>query len=752
MSNDNMLVENAEELGYREAPYQERPSPRSAPIMDASQSAALTPQVLALLLSAAIKRCWKWALFFGLILAFIGAAVVYVFFPIRYEATAMVEVKSTADRFLFQEVERQNAYEALVATQFELIRSPEIITEVLRNSEVAQISRMQKELDKVAWLSKNIRLTQKGKSDYFTISFQDENADRALAVVKTILEVYFAKYEARLQSQGISMHKLLSEEKGRRSESVKRLETEINKLMKSAASKGGSFSQTTLMGGFNPEESISKDYILANAKLRSLQVELEVAKNFKVEDDDIPDVLIRDAIADDMMYGQYLTNIQLLRVKIESKRKAIQQNDMTLVGMENDLRNLEAEADLYAKQLQSSKRQEIAERLKLEAQKGIWEKESMLQAQEIFVKKLKEEADSQTTNVQDRTEDTARIASMSAELARESKILDMLSERLVAVETEQRAPTRIRRLTDPTRPVEPNTKMLIPMAVVVGGGLFLAPFFLGVVVERLKPRLYHVSQIRKAIPGIIIGEIMEPPVAWVQGTTFRRRLARYRESVHNWCTHLLLADPFRQCQTLAVASVAGDDGKTFLAIQVAAAMAQMKSGPVLLIDGDMRVGRLHLLFGNEEPGPGLADVLSFRKGIGEAIVLNEKEPNLHLLSAGELDVSPYELLGDGRFRELLDTLATHYSMIMVVVPPVAHAAEALMMAASVDSVILCVRQGTTVLAAMEDVYRKLINTGSHVDGVVVKDIPYYQMAGKDGGFNDKIEQIRLAHLLQHTEE
>ncbi|MDR0337441.1 MAG: CpsD/CapB family tyrosine-protein kinase, partial [Planctomycetaceae bacterium] len=302
-----------------------------------------------------------------------------------------------------------------------------------------------------------------------------------------------------------------------------------------------------------------------------------------------------------------------------------------------------------------------------------------------------------------------------------------------------------------TIPTKPNNAKQILFATVGALGCLCFPLFLGIAIERLKPRLYHVSQIRRAIPQVILGEIMEPPVAWIHGATFRKRLARYRESVHNWCTHLLLSDPFRNCRTLAVASVAGDDGKTFLAVQVAVAMAQMKSGPVLLIDADMRVGRLHLLFGNEETGIGLADVLSFRNGFGEAVVLNEREPNLHLLSAGQLDVSPYELLGDGRFRELLDTLESHYSLVLVVLPPVANAAESLIMASSTDSVLLCVRQGETILAAMEDVYRKLVSTGSSVDGIVVKDIPYYQMAGKDGGFADKLEQIRLAHLLQYTD-
>jgi capsular exopolysaccharide synthesis family protein len=321
----------------------------------------------------------------------------------------------------------------------------------------------------------------------------------------------------------------------------------------------------------------------------------------------------------------------------------------------------------------------------------------------------------------------------------------------VTLQTEMNAPQQIQLRKKASVPTSPSDEKRIPLALLGAAGCFCLPFFIGITIERLKPRLYHISQIRRSLPSVSLGEIMEPPVAWVHGTNFRKRLARYRESVNSWCTHLLLSDPFRSCRTIAVASVSSDDGKTFLAVQIAIAMSQMKSGPVLLIDGDMRVGHLHTLFGNDEPGIGLADVLAFRNGFGEAVVLNENEPNLHLLSGGNLDTSPYELLGDGRFRELLDILERNYSLILVVVPPISHAAESLMMAASCDSALLCVRQGETVIAAMEDVYRKMVGTGSRVDGIVVKDIPYYQMAGKDGGFADKLEQIRLSHLLQYSE-
>jgi capsular exopolysaccharide synthesis family protein len=389
--------------------------------------------------------------------------------------------------------------------------------------------------------------------------------------------------------------------------------------------------------------------------------------------------------------------------------------------------------------------------MKANFEQQIWAKDMEIRSQEILVQNLRKRYSEQISNSERRTVKIVDVSFQQDQLRRINGVLDLLQTRVVGLDTERNAPERIQLKKKAVIPTEPKVKNRLPMAAAGGFVFFFVPIMMGIVIERLKPRLYHVSQIRRGIPTVVIGEIMEPPVAWVHGAKFRKRLARYRESVHNWCTHLLLSHPFNQCKTLSVASVAGDDGKTFLAVQIAVAMAQMKSGPVLLIDADMRVGRLHLLFGNEETGIGLADVLSFRNGFGEAVVLNEREPNLHLLSAGQLDVSPYELLGDGRFRELLDTLESHYSLILVVLPPVANAAESLMMAASTDSTLLCVRQGETVLAAMEDVFRKLNNTGSSVDGIVVKDIPYYQMAGKDGGFADKLEQIRLAHLLQYAD-
>jgi len=748
-SNSVMVNPTEGEVAFRETPYRGGYSGETQPAVNVVHSSGMTPQVLILLLTCAIKRCWKWAFFLGLILASLGATATWMFYPVKYEATAWIFAYSQVPYTVFQTPEGRGDYANFLATQFARIRSPQLLAEALTDPQLSQVQELHKQKDQIKWLQKNIVVKQQGQSEYFTISYSDARPADALAVATAVTDAYLKRYANETNKRDVQLTTDLLLEKNQYENAVRLQRQALTRLMKEAASKRSEFS--SLPGGAAQMQSIRKDYILEEAKLQAMLARYEAAKGFNPENREIPQLVLDNAIRNDpaMLYQQSF--IDTLTAKIEARTKTVNPNDDILQNMQVQLREAKEELVALERTLRTTKQRELQENLKMKAQDNLWTFEAEIESQKALVAILAEKMSQETVEVQEGTEEAATIRFLEEEMVRDTQILNKLAERIAVIQAENRSPARVIPDQAPTLPTMPNTENLLPITILVGIGLFGVPFVLGIALEMMKPRLYHVSQVRKAIPEVLIGEIMEPPVAWLHGNTFRKRLARYRETVHNWCTHLLLADPFRHYQTMAVASVAGDDGKTFLAIQIATAMAQMKSGPILLIDGDMRVGRLHLLFGNEESGPGLADVLSFRKGIGEAIVMNEREPNLHLLSAGNLDISPYELLGDGRFRELLDTLSTHYSMILVVVPPITNAAESLIMASSVESVVLCVRQGETVLAAMEDAFRKLVDTGSHVDGIVVKDIPYSHMAGKDGGFSDKIEQIRLAHLLKQSD-
>ena len=727
-------------------------SPRR-PIMDASASAKMTPQILFFLIFTGLKRHWKWALPVGLIAGTIVAGTLYFLFPRRFEAMAWIQMQSAKPYYIFNE-EQHRDYKSFVNTQFALMKSPLIIEKALENPVVARMECITKQKDHVGWLASRLVITTQQNSELISVSFETEIPKDAEEIVDSVVNAFFEYYEAQSNDWNARMINQLNLELNRQQNAARLLQDEIRNGMQSAAKMGGVAGRDgSMAGGLGQGESIQRDLFLQEAKLEALKAEVRAAHEFLASGPGrIPPSLLHEAIASDPTLLLYAQQKAALENRLESRQLVVKGlDDPQVRDLEEKLRTLEEKKNAYQAKIGEVKMADIYRGIMANVEQTVWQKENDVRAQEIMVENLRARFKEQSLQAGSRTVEIADVSFQQEQLKRINSVLDLLQSRVVHLQTEMNAPSQIQLKKKATLPKEPKTKRRLPIVAMGGMVCFMFPFLLGVAIERLKPRLYHVSQVRTSIPDAIIGEIMEPPVSWVQGATFRRRLARYKESVHSWCTHLLLSDPFRSCRTLAIASVAGDDGKTFLAVQVAVAMARMRAGKVLLIDGDMRVGRMHLLFGNEESGVGLADVLSFRNETAEAIVMNEKEPNLHLMSAGHLDVSPYELLGDGRFRELLDILERHFELVLVVVPPVSHAAESLVMAASCDSTLLCVRQGETVLAAMEDVFRKLANTGSSVDGIVVKDIPYYQMAGKDGGFADKLEQVRLAHLLQYSD-
>ena len=748
----NVPVAGMEQYGGGNGYWQPPQGPQTfarhrAPMIDPIESAKLTPQIVILLVLAGLRRHWKWSFPMGLILGVLAAGSLYLAFPLQYEARATIQISSLRPDIL-DEGRPMSMYEEFVNTQLAFIRSPAVIDKALDSSDVAKLPIVQKQVDKRGWLTRKLGVRPDGKSEIVAISVATEATEASERIVNAIVSAYFSHIEDVERRRISSLVASLRSERQRCQNEAGRLQDSIRQRTNQIAVGGGVAGRDAIIGGLAQGESLYRDLANAEAQLYA-RLARRKATQERIEQ---PSIIPLEVLA----------HVHPEFNELNAQKEVILQNRnryLEAVSDENNprIRQFNRQIEVLEERIRgitsssTGDNELMAGSFRAHEIVNAWLLDQEIRQQQILVEELKARYADQLINAATRSEGAADVSFESTQLARVDRTLDAIEDRLNSIQMQQRAPGQVTLLSEATSS-QPNRMRRLSVVGMGTAVLAFIPLLLSIAIERMKPRLYHVSQVRRAAPQVLIGEIMEPPISWVQGTTFRRRLARYRESVHNWCTHLLLSDPFRSCRTISIASVAGDDGKTFLAVQIAAAMAQMKTeGPVLLIDGDMRVGRLHLLFGNEEPGVGLADVLAFRNGPGEAIVESEKEPNLSLVSAGQLDTTPYELLGDGRFRELLDTYEQRFSLIIVVLPPVANAAESLIMAASTDSTLLCVRQGETVLAAMEDVYRKLVNTGAAVDGIVVKDIPYYQMAGRDGGFADKLEQIRLSHLLQYAD-
>ena len=154
--------------------------------------------------------------------------------------------------------------------------------------------------------------------------------------------------------------------------------------------------------------------------------------------------------------------------------------------------------------------------------------------------------------------------------------------------------------------------------------------------------------------------------------------------------HLQNSQPLH---TVVVTSPSPAEGKTFTAVNLALAQAQLPESSVLLGDFDLRRPVIHNLF-QIDRSPGLTDYLSGQCSFGEALRRIEGL-GLYLLPAGTPVKNPLEILNTRQAKLLFEDLPRHFNWAIFDTPPLLFSADANLLATLADGTILVVRIGAT---------------------------------------------------------
>lgn len=114
-------------------------------------------------------------------------------------------------------------------------------------------------------------------------------------------------------------------------------------------------------------------------------------------------------------------------------------------------------------------------------------------------------------------------------------------------------------------------------------------------------------------------------------------------------------------RSLAVCSAAADSGCTYIALNLAVAMAQA-GVRTALVDANLRDPMIADLCGLPLSMPGLSEYLAHDGVAMSEIVDTELMPNLAVIGGGESPLNPQELLSGARFRGLVDQLLREYDL------------------------------------------------------------------------------------------
>jgi tyrosine-protein kinase Etk/Wzc len=159
-------------------------------------------------------------------------------------------------------------------------------------------------------------------------------------------------------------------------------------------------------------------------------------------------------------------------------------------------------------------------------------------------------------------------------------------------------------------------------------------------------------------------------------------------------------------------------GASFVTVNLALLLAA-GGRRTLLIDADLREGRLHDHFGTDRGG-GVADCLAGALAPHLAVRHNVAE-HLDFMPCGGTVPQQGELLQHRRIASLLEALSARYDVVLMTAPPVLVAADALIIGAHAGAVFLVARAGLTTEAQLNEAVKRLNHAGIAPHGVVFND-------------------------------
>ena len=203
----------------------------------------------------------------------------------------------------------------------------------------------------------------------------------------------------------------------------------------------------------------------------------------------------------------------------------------------------------------------------------------------------------------------------------------------------------------------------------------------------------------------------------------------FAEAVKSVKTNVLFSSVGRDMKVVLVTSPESGDGKSFLVANLATAFAQ-DGKRVLIIDGDMRKGRQHEIFGIQNDAMmGYSNyILKFRESDSmgmmsyirpEMYVKPTQIPNVYLLPSGPTPPNPLELISSENNKRLLNSFREQYDIVLIDCPPALGLSDALVMSKYSDVNIVTVSNAKTKIDQLESVKKNFEKVNSKISGVVI---------------------------------
>jgi len=297
----------------------------------------------------------------------------------------------------------------------------------------------------------------------------------------------------------------------------------------------------------------------------------------------------------------------------------------------------------------------------------------------------------------------------------------------------------------PLGPIKPRKIFNILLAVI--GGMILG-FCAAVLVEFIDQSVRTQGDVEGKTGLTFLGAV--PFVSQVKNQSpYNHLLLREHSpisgSIRNLFTMVDFAKVGGKGKALVITSSVQGEGKTYIASNLAAAIAQAER-KVLIVDGDLRHSALHKVF-RLSNSKGLSDFLAGGSNADDLRLLIQSTDvkNLSVLTCGPRPPNPAELLNTPRLSALLTWACEDYDYVIVDCSPIFPASDTLLLGKHVNNCIFVTVFGKTRIPLIKTAVKQMLDSGLNVLGMVVNmskfgGSPYSSHASHHGPEKPKTQE------------
>ena len=690
-------------------------APNYAPRIEAAPLPAHQPLTLLNLLRG-LRRTWKTALAFAVLLGTMAAACIWLFLPpAKPGAFAKIYFPSAPERTHYEHPDPPLKEQ----TQKERILSRKMLAKVVARPEIAELVTITEKNDPVAYLAHELTIEFPPGAEIMRITLQGDHPAELPAIVNAVKDVYLAEIKSESENRR-------DEREARLRQMHAKAENEYKVALKIAIKKGDgvgsgdpqtvAFMQRRLQ---EQRDQAEIDLQFTRKELEKMNRELQTSSRKLTEPLDVNDALYDSIFQTDEEIVFFTKQRKEIDLKLTERKRLVAPDHPSIKEIEVEARNLLTKLEDRKKDLQPSLESRVRQklntdvsRLKIDIRDG-----------EINEQKLAARIEKLTGEAKDLGSATLDAQGTHKTLQKLKEESDSLETALNKLMSERDAPIRAGTLEDAIVVIPNESSRKTRFAGMAFAGMAGFVFICFAFAEYRTRRIGSPDEVALGLGVPVMGTVPARPKRVSRSTSVGPAGAEQvlwehliNESVDSARTLFLHTADANALHVVMITSAVGGEGKTSLSCQLARSLA--RSGRrVLLIDGDLRSPAAHMQLGMPN-NTGLCELLR-REIVFQTAIQPSPIAHLDFMPAGRCDsLSIQELARDG-FPRLLDDVRPLYDFVLIDSCPILPVADALLMARSVDGVLLSLMCDYSQIERIQTACQKLNSIGARVFGAVV---------------------------------